>query len=152
MAAFPDLPSFEQYVAEGNEASLEAFYASGRWRLILGDDAFTAWALATAQRSREHPRAQRTPQFPSVETVIAAVSAQMGASPDAFRAGRRGTSNLPRDLAVYVASRIAGFSHAAVRQHFGIGSDSAVTKMCDRTTRRLQTTPYLRHVLRSLVP
>jgi REP element-mobilizing transposase RayT len=152
MAPFPDLPSFEQFVAEGNDDSLEAFYASRRWRSILGDDAFTAWVLAAAHRSREHSRAERTPQFPSVEAVMAAIGAQMGALPDAFLASRRGSSNLPRDLAIYVASRIAGFPHAAVKRCFGIGSDSAVTRTCDRTVRRLRTMPYLRHVLRSFVP
>jgi len=152
MAAFPDLPSFEQFVAEGNEETLEAFYASTRWRPILGDEAFTAWALTAATRSRGHSRAERTPQFPSVEAVIAAVSAQMSESPDAFCTSRRGSSNLPRDLAVYVATRIAGFPHAVVKPHFGIGSESAVTKICERTARRLRNTPYLQHILHSLVP
>lgn len=152
MASFPDLTSFEQFVAEGNEETLEAFYTSQRRRPILGDEVFTAWALSAATRSRAHARAERTPQFPSVEAVIAAVGTQMGESPDAFCTSRRGLSNLPRDLAVYVATRIAGFPHAAVRQLLGIGSDSAVTKMCERTARRLRTTPYLQHILRSLVP
>jgi hypothetical protein len=152
MASFPDLASFEQFVAEGNEDSLEAFYASRRWRPVLGDDAFIAWALAAAVRSREHSRAERTPQFPSIDAVAAAVSAQLGASPDAFRTGRRGLSNLPGDLAVYVASRIAGLPHAVVKPRFGIGSNSAVTKACERIARSLRTTPHLRHVLSSLVP
>ena len=95
---------------------------------------------------------ERTPQFPSVEAVIAAVSAQMSESPDAFCTSRRGSSNLPRDLAVYVATRIAGFPHAVVKPHFGIGSESAVTKICERTARRLRNTPYLQHILHTLVP
>ena len=60
-------------------------------------------------------------------------------------------SNHPRDLAVYIASRIAGFPHVEVKQHFGIGSVSAVTEICNRTVHHFRTTPYLKHVLRSLV-
>jgi len=150
LAAFPELPAFEQFVAAGNEDSLEAFYNSKRWRPILGDDAFAAWALAAAHRSREHPRAHRTPQFPTLDSVVTAVCQQMGTTPEELVISRRGRANLPRSLAVFVGSRVAGFPHPEIKQRFAICSDSAVTRICDRIRARIVKTPYLQHVLQTL--
>ncbi len=74
MAAFPDLQTFERYVAEGNEDALKEFYARRRWSPILDDDVFATWALAAVRRCREHPRAQQTPQFPTLDAVVRATA------------------------------------------------------------------------------
>lgn len=46
---------------------------------------------------------------------MAAVSTELSVSPDVFPSGRREASNLLRDLAVHIASRIAEFPHAAIK-------------------------------------
>ena len=61
-----------------------------------------------------------------------------------------GRANLPRSLAVFVGSRVAGFSHPTIKQAFGIHSDSAVTRMCDRMQVQIARTPCLQHLLQTL--
>ena len=152
LATFPDLPAFERFVAEGNEEALEAFYARRRWSPVLGDEAFIAWALAVARRSREHPRAQQTPQFSTVGAVARAVCQHLGRTAGQVLTSRRGRANLARSLAIYIASRTAGFSHPEIKQYFAVRTDSAITKTCDRTHRLITKTPHLHQLLRAIIP
>lgn len=147
LARFSDLREFERFTGEGNEESLTAFYHRSRYSPFLGNRSFTAEALRKARLSAEHPRAQRTPQFSTIADVTDFVCRRMDTRPDILAAHRRGRRNLARDLAVYIASRIAGFSHPAICHHFRLRSPSTVTKVCQRLEAVLSTTPALRQVI-----
>lgn len=107
-------------------------------------------ALKLASTSREHPRAQRSPQFQSVADVLRFVSDRTQTPPEAVLRGRRGKRNVARSLAVYVASRVAGFPHPEIRRFFQLGSDSAVSQICWRAKTTLLKQPRLRRVIERL--
>jgi len=147
LSHFEGRTEFEQFVAEGNRRSLQAFFNRRRWSPILGDEAFVKTALKLASRSNEHPRAHRSAQFRSIASVVRCIAEKTGTSPAAAAWGQRGKRNLPRNLAVYVASRIAGFSHPEIRRHFHLGSNSAVSQICWRTKTILQEKQTLRKLV-----
>lgn len=144
LAHFDSFQEFERFVAQGNDASLTAFYSRKRWSPFLGDREFVARVMKQAKFSSEHPRAQKTPQFPTIDAVLEFICDKMGVSADTVLNGGRGKQNLPRNLAVYIASRTAGFPHRDIRRFFHLGSDSAVAKICYRTGRVLLRNRRLR--------
>lgn len=144
---FADPEAFERFVAEGNSLSLAAFYDRRRWSPFLGDEGFIAQTLAAARPTREHPRAQRTPQFPDIQTVVRHICLKTGSDPQSVLRGGSGRRNLPRSLAIYAASRIAGFSHPEIRRFFGLGSDGAVTRASQRTADLIAEDPKLRLII-----
>lgn len=150
LAQFAGPADFERFIAEGNHESLRAFFKRRRWSSILGDEVFMRAALKLASTSREHPRAQRSPQFQSVADVLRFVSDRTQTPPEAVLRGRRGKRNVARSLAVYVASRVAGFPHPEIRRFFQLGSDSAVSQICWRAKTTLLKQPRLRRVIERL--
>ena len=147
LAMFSDLQAFERFVAEGNEQSLTAFYQRERWSPFLGDDAFVARALEKARLSSAHSRAERTPQFPTIDAVVRFVCQKTGASPDAVVASQRGQRNFPRTLAIYISGRIAGFPYPEICRYFRLGTHGAVTRVCQRTERLLSSDHALRRLI-----
>jgi REP element-mobilizing transposase RayT len=135
LASFDDLPAFERFVAEGNERSLEAFYAQPRRSPILGSPDFIRTALARARLSLEHVRRETTPQFATVDDVVRALSQRLALPPEHLLGSRRGQRNIPRALAMHIASRSAGFSHPAICRVFGLRRPSAVSAACQRAGR-----------------
>ncbi len=141
---FPSLQAFEEFTRSTDDPSLLALFRRRRRSPFLGSRAFIERALGYAKRASEHPRAQTTPQFPGIDAVIDAVCAGLGVQADTVSHGRRGCFNLPRNLSIYVSSRIAGFPHGEIRRHFHLGRESAVTKVCERVQRLLSTDATLR--------
>lgn len=147
LGSFSSLREFEEFVAAGDDRSLDEFYRNGRQSPFLGSRAFIDQALARARLSKEHPRAQRTPQFPTIEAVIRTVGERTGVGPDRILQRRSGRRNIPRNLAIYLASRIAGFSHVEISRAFGLTRPSAVSQACQTTRELLARNLVLQAVL-----
>lgn len=141
---FSHLQEFEEFVAAGDDHNLDEFYRRPRQSSFLGSQEFMDRALAQARLSMEHSRAQRTPQFPTIEAVIRRVGEKAGASRDSILQRRAGRQNTPRTLAIYFSSRVAGFSHPEICSAFGLTRPSAVTQACQRARRLLAQHPTLR--------
>ncbi|MBI2061511.1 MAG: transposase [Nitrospirae bacterium] len=150
LGRFSNLGAFERFVAEGNEAALRDHMESGRRSPFLGDGGFLAAAIRRARPSREHARKERTPQFPSLGAVVQAVIRKTGRTSPEIVKGRRGRTNNARNLAIYVSSRVAGFPNAEIRRHFGLGSDSAVTKACVRADGLLRADGRAKRLLKGI--
>ncbi|MBI2890196.1 MAG: transposase [Nitrospirae bacterium] len=151
LGRFPNPGAFERFVAEGNEAALRAYLEGGRWSPFLGDGGFLAAAIRRARPSREHARRERTPQFPSLGAVVQAVVRKTGRTSRDLLTGRRGRTNDARNLAIYLSSRVAGYPSAEIRRHFGLGSDSAVTKACVRMDSLVRADQRIRTLLIGIV-
>lgn len=149
LSHFSDLADFERFVAAGNERSLEAFYRRKRWSPFLGDRAFVMWALAKTKLSAEHTRAHKTPHFPDIEAVVEGICQRMGVKEELAFSSRRGVSNVPRDLAIYMAGRIAGFPYSEICRHFGLRRKSAVSQVIYRTSRLLAQNRQLQKIIAS---
>lgn len=147
---FGGLDSFERFVAEGNEAGLQAFYARKRWSPFLGDEGFIKRVSRFRTRSPEHPRRERSPQFPSLEAVAQCVCERYGATPARLRESHRGHWNEARNVGVYLSSRVAGFTHREIRGYYGIRTDAAVTRMGQRVEMRRETDRDFRRRLDAL--
>lgn len=151
LAGFDSPNAFERFIAEGNEASLERFYQRRRWSPVLGSEQFVGQVMAQVQKSREHPRAHVTPQLPSVQTVAAVIALRLKVSVDALCSSRRGRRNDARNLAIYVANRVAGFPTADICRYFDLGTAAAVTRASLRAGQMLGAKPEIRRLVADLV-
>lgn len=108
--------------------------------------------LPKAKASAAHVCAERTPQFPSLDEVVRQIGEKMGTPCEALLAGRRGRRNLPRDLAIFVASRVAGFTRAEICHYFRLHHASVVSKVCERTAGLVEADPSLRQLIQWVTP
>lgn len=153
LSQFKGQEQFERFVAEGNTNSLEAFYKRQRFSPFLGSEPFLASMLNRLSEisSKDHPRSQRTPQFPTLQSIIQRVTDILGLQPETILASVRGRENVARNLAVYIASRKAGFLHREICKFFGLGTDSAVSRVCQRFETRLKKDTHLLEQLQALL-
>lgn len=147
---FEDVSAFERFVGEGDDPELEGFYSRRRWSPFLGDKGFVTAALKVARLHREHPRTQRFPQFPDIDSVVRRIGELTDTPVEKLLVGRSGKENLPRSLAIYVASRMAGFSHPEILRHFRLNTHSAISQCCWKTGRLLSARDDLRKMLTKL--
>ncbi len=151
LAQFDSPEAFERFIAEGNEASLEAFYERRRWSPVLGSGQFVHQVMAQTQKSREHPRAHATPQFPSVQTVAVVIASRLKVPVDSLFSSRRGRRNDARNLAIHVASRVAGFPAAEICQYFDLGTAAAVTRASSRAVQAFRTKSKIQKMVADLI-
>lgn len=151
LARFDSPNAFERFIAEGNETSLEDFYKRRRWSPVLGSEQFVGQVMAQVQKRREHPRAHATPQFPTIKTVADVIALRLGVSVDSLCYSRRGRRNDARNLAIHVASRVAGFPTAEICQYFGLGTAAAVTRASLRAIQTFRTKPEIERLVADLL-
>lgn len=149
LSCFDDVSAFEHFVG-GDDPELEAFHRRRRWSPFLGDKGFVRTALEVARRHREHPRMQRFPQFPDLNALVCRIGELTRTPAEQLLIGRSGKENLPRGLAIYVASRIAGFSHPEIMRHFHLDTYSAVSQCSWKIGRLLSSRGDLRRIVDKL--
>ena len=146
-----DVRDYEEFVAQGNDKSLEAFYAKKRFAPFLGDDGFAARQLKRLPAGRAPSRIEATPQWPDLDALCRRVSAYFEVPIQALLSGSRGRLNCPRNLAIYIASREAGFPHREIQKVFRLGTPNAVGRVCERLEKGLGANPQWQVDLRNLM-
>lgn len=122
---------FHEFVLEGNEEALEAFYAGGRQVPLLGTEGFGRWVRKKLRPlSREHPRYERAKVRPSVRQVVQRVAAVFEVEGIAIRQGRRGEANDARKVAMYLVKRLCDLTLQETAAHFGVESYGVVGWAC----------------------
>ena len=138
MSNFSNAENFDDFVCQGNDKSLEAFYKRKRFSPFMGSEAFIGSMLKKPAQNSEVGRAEATPYFPDLDSLAERVGQYYEASRMSIVSGRFGKLNAPRNMAIYLAGRKAGFSYADIKRQFNLGTDSAVTRACQRVVIRLQ--------------
>lgn len=144
--------AFDKFVAQDNDKSLDIFYQRERSSPILGEEAFVNLALKSLPKEEpRHSRSEKTPQFPDLGVLLKKVSERFNVPEKKLLDSRPGQENAARNLAIYLASRKAGFSHRDICQKFNLGTDSAVSRVCHRMGERLSDDTQLSQALEALL-
>ena len=144
--------AFDEFMAQGNDKSLDAFYSRKRFTPWLGSDSFVN-ALLNRLSPQASPtaKAEITPQFPDLPTLAKRIGQYFEVSQESLLAGSPGRRNYPRNMAIYLASRRAGFRHVEIGKFFNISSDSAVSRVCQRMREALVLNPQWQKDLESVL-
>ncbi len=151
LSNFENTQRFEEFICQGNDRSLEAFYKRKRFAPFLGSDSFVASMLKRISRKPSIGRSEVTPQFPDLESLITAVGQYFEVGRESLLSSLPGQENTPRNLAIYLAGRKAGFSHADIKNCFGLGSETSVSKVCWRAEEKLRTNADLKKAVQDLL-
>ena len=142
LADFGTSRAFHKFVVAGNEDALEAFYAAGRQRPVLGTEEFRGWIKTKGQRlSREHPRYERVNVRPSVRQVLQGVAAVFEVKVSTVKRGRRGEANQARKVAMYLVKRLCDLTLQETATHFGVESYGVVGWACAQVRAKQTTDP-----------
>ena len=125
-------------VSKGEPEEIERFYSLKKLPSILGSDLFREFVrekYSDLINQLEIPESKAL--APDAEKVILAVSKYYRISREELFESRRGTVNLPRDVAIYLVRRLCRMTLPDVGREFGIGNYSTVSSVVQRVKSRI---------------
>ena len=151
MGEFESVNAFHEFVLEGNEQGLEAFYRKKRQSPVLGDEAFRERLMEKPVRvDREHPRHERVAIRPSVDKVLKTLAKMYGVKIAEVMTARRGKQNEARKVGMYLAKELCDLTLQEIAERFGTRSYGAVGWACHQVTARMESEARFRERISKL--
>ena len=130
---------------------ISSFYGSKRLVPVLGTDQFKGWIRGKGYaraKGREVPEARHLAV--SLGDCVKAVAEMFGVREKAIWAGRRGSLNEPRQLAMVACREIGGYSLKRIAEAMGVASYSTVSSVCSTMKKRMMKDERLRKRLNQI--
>jgi hypothetical protein len=131
-----------RFMAEDDDGRVEEAFSMKKLPSILGGLDFVKKIkerFFANKRHREVPAARAL--APSVQEITGAVAAYYGVDEATLFLSRRGVTNEPRDMAIYLTRMLCGTPLQEIADRFSIGSYSSVSTVLTRVGRRLAREP-----------
>ncbi|MBI3595660.1 MAG: transposase [Nitrospirae bacterium] len=141
------------FMREEEGSEIRAFYAAGRVAPILGSEPFRLRIRSGTYAGRkavEREISERRYLAPGLEECVRAVGRAFGVDPASIAISRRGVSNLPRQIAMYVCREAGGHLHREIARYLKAGSYSTVTSVCTMMKTRLEHDRALQKRIRGI--
>ncbi len=137
--------SYTDFVSQGEPEEITAFYSLKNMPSILGSDLFKELIrdrFPDLMNNVEIPEAKAF--APVAEKVIQAVCGFYGLSRSELLLSRRGTVNLPRNVAIYLVRNKCRLTLPKIGREFGISNYSTVSSIIQKVKLRLARDKRLR--------
>ena len=129
--------AYLDFVSQGAPESIERFYSLKNLPSLLGSDKFKEWVKDKFNHLRfakEIPDSRELAV--SADNIILHVSDYFKVAKEQVADSKRGTENLPRDIAMYLIRHHTGETLAKVGRHFGVDNYSTVSSAVQRIKAR----------------
>ncbi len=139
------------FVTKAEPEEIERFYSLKKLPSLLGGDAFREWVQQSFQDLRfpgEIPESRIL--VPSPEEMIDRVCSHFKVNREKIFTSRRGTENVPRDVAIYLARRHCRETLATIGRYFGIAKYSTVSSAVERVRTKKDQDRSLRKLLEKI--
>ena len=112
---------------------IEKFYSKKNLASVLGDDDFKEWIKEKFQDFRFHREIPESHILaPAPEKIFDLVSRVFKVKKESLTKSKRGTENMPRDIAVYLLRIYSKETLAGVGRYFDITNYSTVSSIVER--------------------
>ena len=143
--------AYLDFVAQGEPEEIERFYSLKNLPSVLGGDSFQEWIREKYAHLRFHEEIPSSRELaPSPEKIIALVCDHFKIKKEQLLTSKRGTENLPRDIAIYLVRRHRRDTLAGVGRYFAIRSYSTVSNAVERIKARKNNSRFLRKHLKQI--
>ena len=132
--------AYLEFMQEQEPEEIESFYSKKNLASILGDDAFKDWIKEKFQDLRfQHDIPESKELALSGNTIRELVCRAFKVENDVLMHSRRGTENLPRDVAIYLQRKYCGQTLAELGRDCNLVGYSCVSSAFERIKSRLLT-------------
>ena len=132
--------AYLEFMQEQEPEEIESFYSKKTLASILGDDAFKDWIKEKFQDLRfQHDVPESKELALSGKIVRELVCRAFKVEDDVLMHSRRGTENIPRDVAIYLQRKYCGQTLAELGRDYDLAGYSGVSSAFERMKARLLT-------------
>ncbi len=127
------------FVIQDEPEVIERFYSLKNLPSILGNDSFKEWVKEQFTHLLFKEEITKSRELaPSPEKIIALVCDHFKINKEQLTISKRGTENLPRDVAIYLVRYHCRDTLSRVGLHFGINNYSTVSSAVERVKLRMK--------------
>jgi REP element-mobilizing transposase RayT len=129
--------AYIDFVSRGEPEEIARFYSLKNLPSIMGGDYFKEWVkekFSDLNGRGEMPESRSLASTP--EKIMALVCDHFKVDREYLTVSRRGTENVPRDVAIYLVRRYSGETLAEIGRHFSIANYSTVSTAVERIKAR----------------
>jgi len=118
---------YKAFVEMGVDEKIKKFYGKGNIVPYLGSDEYRAWAYSQRTTGDEAVTREAVAEFkPSLEEIVSAVSNTFKVSLDSILIAKRGESNIPRWVAMYLCQEVGDHRLVSIGEHFGLKRSGSI--------------------------
>jgi hypothetical protein len=129
--------AYLNFVSMGEPEEIERFYSLKNLPSILGSDSFIEFVREKFYDLTDKPEIPESKVLaPDAEKVISAVCDFYRIARNELLASKRGTENLPRDVAIYLVRHLCRMTLPCVGREFGVKNYSTVSSAVQRVKAR----------------
>jgi len=129
---------YRRYMSEEDTAELICLYESRKWPSVMGSERFMTWVkerFFNTKRHREVPESKVL--APERVMIRDEVCREYQIDEDALLKVRRGVSNEPRDVSLYLIRRLRGDGLEEIAKEFGLHHYSSISNARERVHNQL---------------
>ena len=144
-------PTYVDFVTLGEPEEIEKFYSLKNLPSILGSDSFKEYVrdeFSSLGFRKEIPESRVL--APVAANVISAVCGYYNVTEEEIFVSKRGTENLPRDIAIFLVRHHCRETLPSVGRYFGIDNYSTVSSVVERVKSRKRKEKNLQKELESI--
>ena len=129
--------AYIDFVSQGEPEEIERFYSLKNLPSVLGSDSFKEWVKEKFNHLRFQKEIPESRELaPPPENIIAIVCDHFKVKKEQIAISKRGTENLPRDVAIYLVRHHSRDTLSSVGRHFEISNYSTVSSVVERIKAR----------------
>lgn len=132
--------AYIEFVSQNESEEIEWFYSKKNLGSVLGDVDFKEWLKEKFQEFRFHKEMPEAMILaPDPENIMDLVSRRYKIKRESLAKSKRGTGNVPRDIAVYLMRIYTNKTLSGVGTYFNIMNYSTVSSIIERVKSRKAT-------------
>lgn len=132
------LKRYSAFVLKEVPEEINRILGSRKWPSVIGNEGFLEWVKKTFFIQKSHVEVPESRTLaPELEKIKEAVCLSYGVKEDELFVSRRGISNEPRNIAIFLQRNLRGSKLDEIGQDFNISNYSSVSTIIERTKLRV---------------
>lgn len=142
---------YKEFVSMESPEEINQILGRKKLPAVLGSENFIDWVKGKFSRQKRHEEVPASRFLaPDVERIREAVCKAFGVDKEELSVSRRGISNVPRSVAIYLLRQLRGEKLDEIGKEFKMGSYSSVSTVIQRMKREISRNRKLRKRVKQL--
>ena len=131
---------YRNFVNKEIPEEINCILGSRKWPTVIGKDSFIDWVKNTFFLEKRHAEVPESKTLaPDVKRIKGEVCRLYNVNEEDLLVSKRGTTNEPRNVAIYLTKKLTGNSLQGIGREFGINNYSSVSTVIERTQKKAHT-------------
>ena len=131
------LKGYKSFVSQKTSEEINRIFGSRKWPSVIGKESFINWVKNTFFIQKRHVEVPESKSLaPDSEKIKGEVCREYDINKEDLLISKRGMTNEPRNIAIYLMRHLMGRKLEEIGREFGINNYSSVSTIIERTKKK----------------